>query len=131
MNKAIKLITIIALASSLAGCGTIHKGKFTIFTSNKPVPVPIVQPAPMNLAQVEWKTYDLSKLKVLVTELELTGQSDTVFYVMDKQSFDVLAMNLSEMKRYITDQGDVNKQLREAIAINAGDGAKAPDKAAK
>lgn len=117
--KPAKILLISLLATSLAGCSTTM-GKFNVFHRDTPAPVPITRPAPMTLGEVEWKVYDVEGLKKLIVQLEASGDKNVVLYVMDKESYEVLAMNLAEMKRYIADQDAESTQLRKANEINAG-----------
>lgn len=116
--KLTKITAIILLSSIVAGCGSVPK--INIFKKNVAAPVPVNRPQPMALGEVSWKVYKANDLKKLISDLEANGDQDTVYYVMSKDSYDILSMNLAEMKRYIADQAAESKQLRDAIDINAG-----------
>lgn len=116
MKKQLVLLALVCAA--LAGCDTIPK--FNVFHRDTPAPVPVNHPAPMVLGEVDWQVYDIEGLKKLIAQLEASGDKNAVVYVMNKSSYEVLVMNLAEMKRYISDQTAENNQLRESININAG-----------
>ena len=111
-----KTLVIIGLALSLSACNSLPK--INVFQRNTPVAVPVNRPAPMNLGNVQWRVLNIDQMKSLIEENK--NNTDVIFYVMDKGNYEVLSMNLTEMERYIKDQSAESKQLREAVAINAG-----------
>lgn len=113
-----KKILFPLIALSLSGCATL--GDFRI-TTHKPIPIPDIQPQPMQLKDVKWKVYTVDELKAMIAQMEATGQTSAVFYVLDKDNYDALAFNLVEMKRYIEDQKSTNQYLIKSIKINNGE----------
>jgi hypothetical protein len=118
--RPVKLIAILVASTALSGCGGLFGGgRFTLpsLVENKPVPITIVQPTPMELNDVTWKVYTPETLAAEVQQ----APTGTVYYVLTQDEYNVLAMNLSEMRRYIEDQSAVNATLINAIKINEGE----------
>ncbi len=115
MKRANKAVLATTLLLMLTGCGTT--GFRPTISFHKPVPINPPRVAPMTLGEVQWKAYDKTTLKNLVAEME--AHPDRVVYVLTQDGFTALALNLAEMKRYITDQKDANEFLVKSIGINA------------
>lgn len=112
-----KFAAIIALSFGLTACG--HAGiTLPVISFHKDAPVTIPVVPPMALSGVKWQVYDLATLKTLVAGMEARGETNAVIYVLDQGNYEALAMNLSEMKRYITDQKAANDYLTAAIKTN-------------
>lgn len=113
-----KILLCIALTIPLAGCFGLGRETERPPTVFRPLEIPNVRPSPMSLQEVEWQVYTVSELQSAVDELESTGQTDAVFYLLTKEEFDSLVYNLAEMRRFIEDQKATNEYLVEAIRIN-------------
>lgn len=109
---------IVASMLLLSACG----GSSGVPNIQTNVPVPVVAPvvAPMDLGSVRWVVRDLNGLKELVAQMESSGQTSVIFYVLPQDDYNTLAMNLAEMKRYIADQKAANEFLVSATKTNAG-----------
>ena len=115
MKRANKAVLATTLLLMLSGCETT--GFHPRISFHKPVPINPPRVAPMTLNEVQWKAYDKATLKNLVAEME--AHPDRIVYVLTQDGFTSLALNLAEMKRYITDQKDANEFLVKSIDINA------------
>lgn len=111
MKKALLLPLVLMIGSCATTTPEIH---LPPINTNRPAPVPKVEPTPMNLTHVEWKVYTAAELKA---ELDRSAP-DTVFYVLTPNEFRNLTMNVTEMKRFIEDQRDINQALIAAIEVN-------------
>lgn len=111
-----KLIILSLMASGLAACATTSSPPPVITNKTAPITMPTV--APMDLQQVHWIVRDVNGLKVLIQQVEASGQKDAVFYVLSRDQYEVLAMNLSEVKRYVADERVANEFIKAAIEIN-------------
>lgn len=116
-----KNVAILVTALALGACA--HTPDAPRIQTN--VPAPVAQPviAPMDLGQVHWIVRDLPGLKALVAQMEASGQTNVIFYVLTQDDYNTLAMNLSEMKRFIADQKAANEFLVKAIQTNSQTGA--------
>lgn len=114
----LKLAVIGLAAVSLSACLTTNQNVPEINT-NKPAPVVVPVVAPMDLQSVQWTVRDVEGLKALIAQMEATGQTNVVFYVLTQDQYDALAMNLAEVKRYVNDQKAANDFLKAAIDTNA------------
>lgn len=115
-------VAAIAVSALLAGCGSTKLPTLN-FNRAAPVAPPVVNP--MTFTQINWEVYDLSKLKQLVARLEASGQTQIVIYVLTQDGYEALAGNLSEMKRYISDQKAANEFLVKSLVINGKETPKA------
>ncbi len=116
-----KKVAILVTALALGACA--HTPDSPRIQTN--VAAPVAQPviAPMDLGQVHWIVRDLPGLKALVAQMEASGQTNVIFYVLTQDDYNTLAMNLSEMKRFIADQKAANEFLVKAIQTNSQTGA--------
>lgn len=114
-----KQTLVLALAAiTLAACS--HRGgtaELPPIIENRPAPIPDVKATPMELRDVNWRVYTADELAQEAERARASGEP-VVYYVLVKPDFEVLAMNLSEMRRYIEDQSAINDTLIAAIKIN-------------
>lgn len=116
MMKKILALTLASVA--LASCA--HRGgnsELPPIIENRPAPIPNVQATPMDLKNVEWRVYTADEMAQEAERARASGEP-VVYYVLVKPDFEILAMNLSEMRRYIEDQRAINDTLLAAIKIN-------------
>ena len=114
--RIIKALIISASLSSLSACG--GSAGLPSVNSNPTAPVVAPRVTPMDLSDVHWTVRDLAGLKALVAQMEATGQTNAVFYILDQDSYNALAMNIAEVRRYINDQRASKEFLEAAIAAN-------------
>lgn len=106
------------MALTLGGCAHWFGGQPDTTTVFKPIEIPNVQPTPMTLRPVQWRVYTVAQLRTMVAQMEASGQTEAVFYVLPREEYESLAFNLAEMARFIRDQRAANEYLVEAIEIN-------------
>ena len=117
--KTLSRLAVIAMAATLAGCnGGVRIPQIMV---NRPIAIPAVVTPPMTLQRVEWRVYTTAELAEMVRQAEAAGETETIFYVLDKPGYDALSFNLAEMRRFIEDQQAANNFLVDAIKINNGE----------
>jgi predicted small lipoprotein YifL len=116
-----KFLPMVA-AMTLAACGgdgvkSIPPAPEIIIERNAPVADQKV--TPMELSDdLEWKVRDIAALRILLDEMEARGEKGMVLYVLTRDDYELLAMNIAEMRRYITDQQGVIEYLEEGHRVN-------------
>ena len=119
MNK----IMLIALLFLLPGCSLLRP------STPEPLPLPPVKiitetvqleiyqpplPPEIQLDDVQWFVLTESNLQEKVTEVKRFTGADFVVFGMTPQSYENMAYNFQEMRRYIRQQTEIIKYYREA-----------------
>ena len=102
--KHIKLTAILCLA--LSACATPEP----IVMKDAPVVIPIVEP--VSVVPVNWQILTPKQATLMLAKQNPT----TMLYILDEQSYKNAIVNLIDIKRYITEQNEVTKMLKEIIA---------------
>jgi hypothetical protein len=111
-------LALLGIAVTTMTACTTTQGVPNVVT-NRPAPVARPDIAPMDLENVRWVVRDVAGLRALADSMEASGQKDVVFYVLDQDSYNALAMNIAEVRRYINDQDAANDFLLAAIDTNS------------
>lgn len=115
--KIVKAMGLAILLGSLAACGGDNTGIHSVNTNPiAPVTPPVINP--LDLGEVHWVVRDVNGLRALADQMEVTGQTNAVFYIIDQDSYNALAMNITEVHRYIKDQRAANDFLQATIITN-------------
>jgi uncharacterized lipoprotein YajG len=93
-----KLLTLIATAFILAACAS---DPIQIDTINNPPPVfSPAAPAQIETVPVHWTVLTQKQIQ----ELAKKNDPNVVFYALDATNFQNLALNMTEIQRYLQDQ---------------------------
>lgn len=114
--KYVKIALAVCLILIMSACKTVQ-GVPDVVT-NRPAPVAKTVIAPMELQNLRWVVRDVAGLCALADRLEASGNGSTIFYILDQDSYNALAMNISEVRRYVNDQNAANDFLAAAIDAN-------------
>ena len=118
-----KLVFVLAILS-LSGCSLLQQPPREVEIITKPVQIDIVQPVmprPLNLKEPKW--YVVSDRKIpkeertymdkFEADIKKKHGGDLVFVAMTVADYDLMAYNTQEIKRYISQLGEVIIYYRE------------------
>jgi hypothetical protein len=109
VNK-LRFVYVILAALALSGCQTAAPPQIETFAA----PV-IPQSQPLTLKDVKWKVYNTAELKRVIAEQEKKGNKDFVVYALDGKNFQANASNMTDIERYIKEQGAVILYLKNTL----------------
>ena len=122
---------LIALLFLLPGCSLLRP------STPEPLPLPPVKiitetvqleiyqpplPPEIQLDDVQWFVLTESNLQEKVTEVKRFTGADFVVFGMTPQSYENMAYNFQEMRRYIRQQAEIIKYYREATKVKGSSG---------
>ena len=100
-----KILLAIGFALVVAGCSTTEK--IEVDTVVKEVKIPIQpQPKPIKLNDVEFFVVTPDNYLEFIENLE-NKRGTTVYYAMTVPDYEIMALNFSEIKRYIEQQKQI------------------------
>ena len=118
-----KLVFVLAILS-LSGCSLLQQPPREVEVITKPVQIDIVQPVmprPLNLKEPKW--YVVSDRKIpkeertymdkFEADIKKKHGGDLVFVAMTVADYELMAYNTQEIKRYISQLGEVIIYYRE------------------
>ena len=125
MNKLWLLVFFILLP----GCGllrsdiepTVPEVKIITETVQLEIYQPPLPPE-IQLDDVKWFVLTENNLEDKITEVENYTGTDFVIFGMTPQSYENMAYNLQEIRRYIRQQTEIIKYYREATKVKGADG---------
>lgn len=95
----------------LAACGTDRT--LPSITRHSAVAIPEAQP--LTLAPVSWRVVTPAQLRALADEATRRGGEQPVFFLLDRDSYETLTLNLNEITRYVGEQRNVIVFMRRVI----------------
>lgn len=131
MNKIIALAILIILP----GCGGLSL--FSGSRAAEPLPLPPVKvitetvqleiyqpplPPEIQLDNVQWFVLTENNMADKIAEVKRFTGSEFVIFGMTPQSYENMAYNLQEIRRYIRQQTEIIKYYREATKVRGSDG---------
>ena len=127
--KLKKLVFVLAILS-LSGCSLLQQPPREVEIITKPVQIDIVQPVmprPLNLKEPKW--YVVSDRKIpkeertymdkFEADIKKKHGGDLVFVAMTVADYELMAYNTQEIKRYISQLGEVVIYYREVTTPKA------------
>ncbi len=100
-----KILLAIGFALVVAGCSTTEK--IEVDTVVKEIKIPIQpQPKPIKLNDVEFFVVTPDNYLEFIENLE-KKRGTTVYYAMTVPDYEIMALNFSEIKRYIEQQKQI------------------------
>ena len=113
----LKLSLFLLLSSIvLSGCGSIK----TLEIFSAPVEKKIIQPADPRPVKLELLNFDVVTSEnideFLAQVKKLQKNDEYVFYAISPKNFEVLALNMQEIKRFIKQQQDIIIYYKKATA---------------
>lgn len=98
-----KILALGLLTLSLAGCQTAQQATMPTLAA-----VPVPTPQPVTMRDVKWKVYNVRELEALIAQQKKAG-TDKAFVMMavTPQGYQNMALNLTELERYIREQKEV------------------------
>lgn len=113
----LKLSLFLLLSSIvLSGCGSIK----TLEIFSAPVEKKIIQPADPRPVKLELLNFDVVTSEnideFLAQVKKLQKNDEYVFYAISPKNFEVLALNMQEIKRFIIQQQDIIIYYKKATA---------------
>ncbi len=116
----IRCLTILSLLLLLlsSGCALLRKPEKEVIVKTVEVEkqIPIQQkPRPLKLGKVTWRVVTSQNVDELVKQYEQKTGPDWGFYVMEVESFERLALNMEDIKRYIQQQKEIIIYYEEAV----------------
>jgi hypothetical protein len=130
-----KLFALIVLMITLPGCSS-----FSLFGRSQPpepLPLPPVKiitetvqleiyqpplPPEIQLDDVQWFVLTESNMQDKVAEVKRFTGAEFVVFGLTPQSYENMAYNLQEIRRYIRQQTEIIKYYREATKVKGSDG---------
>ena len=108
----IRCLTILSLSLLLlnSGCALLRKPEKEIIVKT----VEVEKQIPIQ-GKVTWKVVTSQNIDELVKQYEEKNGPDWVFYVMEVESFERLALNMEDIKRYIQQQKQIIIYYEEAV----------------
>ncbi|RYF04444.1 MAG: hypothetical protein EOO77_29645 [Oxalobacteraceae bacterium] len=99
--KQILILSLLGLA--LAGCQSTQQATMPALAA-----VPVPTPQPLVLRDVKWKVYNVRDLEALIAKQKRDG-TDKQFAIIavTPKGYQNLALNLSELERFIREQHEV------------------------
>ena len=124
--------SVIALAIlALSGCSMLQQPPREVEIITKPIQIDIVQPVmprPLNLKEPKW--YVVSDRKIpkedrtymdkFEADIKKIHGGDLVFVAMTVADYELMSYNTQEIKRYISQLGEVIIYYREVTTSKAG-----------
>ena len=120
MMALMRCLTILSLLLLLvsSGCALLRKPEKEVIVKTVEVEkqIPIQgHPRSLKLGKVTWKVVTSQNIDELVKQYEQKNGPDWVFYVMEVESFERLALNMEDIKRYILQQKEIIIYYEEAV----------------
>lgn len=104
----------VLLTLSVASTGCHKRIPITVPIERTPLDVP--DPAPLDLDEVKWHVITKDTATSLINKLPERGVSP-VFFGLDEQGLENLAVNMSKIRAYITQQQGIIQAYREYYHI--------------
>ena len=118
LRNYLTISSLLLLTLLLSSCGFIRKPEKEIIVKTVEVEkqIPIQgHPRSLKLGKVTWKVVTSQNIDELVKQYEEKNGPDWVFYVMEVESFERLALNMEDIKRYIQQQKQIIIYYEEAV----------------
>ena len=120
MMALMRCLTILSLLLLLlsSGCALLRKPEKEVIVKTVEVEkqIPIQgHLRSLKLGKVTWKVVTSQNIDELVKQYEQKNGPDWVFYVMEVESFERLALNMEDIKRYILQQKEIIIYYEEAV----------------
>ena len=118
LRNYLRVSSLLLLCLLLTNCGFLRKPEKEIIVKTVEVEkqIPIQgHPRPLKLGKVTWKVVTSQNIDELVKQYEEKNGPDWVFYVMEVESFERLALNMEDIKRYILQQKEIIIYYEEAV----------------
>lgn len=117
MRQSLKLSLLLLLSSILlTSCSSIK----TLEIFSAPVEKKIIQPADPRPVKLELLNFDVvtsDNIDEFLAEVRKAQKNDEyVFYAISPKNFEVLALNMQELKRFIIQQRDIIVYYKKATA---------------
>ena len=128
LMRCLTILSLLLLLFS-SGCALFRKPEKEIIVKTVEVEkqIPIQQsPRPLKLGKVTWKVVTSQNIDELVKQYEENNGPDWVFYVMEVESFERLALNMEDIKRYIKQQKEIIIYYEEAVKPKENTNGKVP-----
>jgi hypothetical protein len=113
LNRFLKISNLILLCSILVGCSSFETVVVKTEYVEKVIPVQ-VRPRGLNLHDVRFHTVTRENIEVFLQEFE-NLHGDIVFIAVSVKDYENLALNLSELKRYIDQQKAIIVYYEDSI----------------
>ena len=117
LTRCLMILSLLLLLLS-SGCALLRKPEKEVIVKTVEVEkqIPIQgHPRPLRLGKVTWKVVTSQNIDELVKQYEEKNGPDWVFYVMEVESFERLALNMEDIKRYIQQQKQIIIYYEEAV----------------
>lgn len=119
--KKLKIASIILLTTLISACGTFGKQpEPEVKVVTVTVPVEIYQPpmpSSVQLENIKWHVITRDNLKEKMAEIEKHLGGDFVVFAMTPQSYENMAYNIQELKRFIQQQSEIIVYYAEATRL--------------
>lgn len=117
-----KLVLILLLSSILFLSGCDYAKRLDVFS--KPVETTIISPPdpkPLQLDNLIFEVVNKDNLEQFLTELKkYQNNKEYVFYAITPKTYEILALNMQEIKRYIIQQKEIIIYYKEATSKKGG-----------
>jgi len=105
----------------LSGCD--YAKRLDVFS--KPVETTIISPSdpkPLQLDNLTFEVVNKDNLKQFLAELQkYQNNKEYVFYAISPKTYEILALNMQEIKRYMLQQKEIIIYYKEATSKKKGD----------
>ena len=117
LMRCLTILSLLLLLLS-SGCALLRKPEKEVIVKTVEVEkqIPIQgHPRSLKLGKVTWKVVTSQNIDELVKQYEQKNGPDWVFYVMEVESFERLALNMEDIKRYILQRKEIIIYYEEAV----------------
>lgn len=118
MQRAKSLATLCLTLLVLSNCAKTPVQPDTNTTVFAPTIALKPAPRPVELTNIKWYVVNQDNIEQFTKDMTLTGDNKFVFVAMSVQDYEVLSLNLDELRRYINQQGSLIVYYENAIKAN-------------
>src|SRR6056300_434219 len=113
-----KILAVMATVLILSGCSVRPEPEVKVVTKVEKVQIPTVaRPKPLQLSDT--RVFVVTKDNFAEFEKEFTElYGDLAFVALSMKDYENLALNISELKRYINQQGEIIVYYEKAVTEN-------------
>ena len=114
-------IALAVLTIFLSGCSRTPEPKIKVVTQIQKVTVPIVaRPKPINLTDTQVYVVNEGNLEAFIAEFK-EQNGELAFVALSIDTYENLALNISELRRYINQQKEIILYYEKAMKPDAKD----------
>lgn len=117
-----KLILIVLLMFSLSGCSLFQTKSEPVVIENRTASIPVFHPPLPDgvvLGDIKWKVLTPDIMAEYLKDLKAGNAPVNVYYGLTPKAYEILATNISDLKRYIIHQQSIIRYYRKNLKFTA------------